>query len=81
MHKVLTPFDLYAFDAVSCPEHYGRLRHELEAKGQTIGSMDMLIAAQAMALNAAPVTNNDAHFSRVAGLRVVNWLKETAGAG
>ena len=28
----------------------------------------------------ALVTDNDAHFSRVAGLRVVNWLKETAGS-
>jgi tRNA(fMet)-specific endonuclease VapC len=42
--------------------------------------MDMLIAAHALALNAALVTNNDAYFSRVAGLRVVNWLKETAGS-
>ncbi|MGO8689286.1 MAG: type II toxin-antitoxin system VapC family toxin [Thermoguttaceae bacterium] len=80
VRKVLTPFDLYDYDAVSCPEHYGRLRHGLEAKGRTIGSMDLLIAAHAMALGAALVTNNDAHFSRVAGLRVVNWLKETAGS-
>jgi tRNA(fMet)-specific endonuclease VapC len=79
VHKVLTPFDLYDYDAVSCPEHYGRLRHELEAKGQTIGSMDMRIAAHAMAISAALVTNNEAHFSRVAGLMVVNWLKEPAG--
>ena len=35
----------------------------------------MLIAAQAVALDAALVTNNDSHFSRVAGLKVVNWLK------
>jgi tRNA(fMet)-specific endonuclease VapC len=80
VRKVLTPFDLYGYDAVSCPQHYGRLRHELEAIGQTIGSMDMLIAAHALALNAALVTNNDAHFSRVAGLRVTNWLKEAAGS-
>jgi predicted nucleic acid-binding protein len=40
----------------------------------------MLIAAHAMALSAALVTNNDAHFSRVAGLRVVNWLKAAAGS-
>jgi tRNA(fMet)-specific endonuclease VapC len=80
VQKVLTPFELYAYDAVSCPAHYGRLRHDLEAHDQTIGSMDMLIAAHAMALSAALVTNNDAHFSRVAGLRVVNWLKAAAGS-
>jgi tRNA(fMet)-specific endonuclease VapC len=80
VRKVLTPFDLFSYDAVSCPQHYGRLRHALEAKGQAIGSMDMLIAAHALALNAALVTNNDARFSRVAGMRVVNWLNQTAGS-
>ncbi len=74
--KVLAPFELHDYDALSCPRHYGRIRHELEAKGQAIGSMDLLIAAHALALNATVVTNNDAHFSRVSGLKVVNWLKQ-----
>ena len=70
------PFDLYDYDAVACPEHYGRIRQELEAAGQNIGSMDLLIAAHALALGGTLVTNNDAHFSRVDRLNVVNWLKE-----
>jgi tRNA(fMet)-specific endonuclease VapC len=37
--------------------------------------MDMLIAAHAMALDAVLATNNDSHFSRVTGLKVINWLK------
>jgi tRNA(fMet)-specific endonuclease VapC len=73
--KVLTPFDLYDYDSLACPRQYGQIRHELETKGQAIGSMDLLIAAHALALDATLVTNNDAHFSRVKGLRVVNWLK------
>jgi len=73
--KVLTPFDLYDYDALSCPQRYGQIRYELETRGQTIGSMDLLIAAHALALDATVVTNNDAHFSRVKGLKVVNWLK------
>jgi tRNA(fMet)-specific endonuclease VapC len=77
VRKVLTPFELYDFDAVVCPQHYGRIRHDVETTGQTIGAMDVLIAAHAMALAGTLVTNNDAHFSRVTGLRVVNWLKET----
>ncbi|MGO8746295.1 MAG: type II toxin-antitoxin system VapC family toxin [Thermoguttaceae bacterium] len=81
VRKVLTPFDVYGYDTVSCPEHYGRIRYELEAQGQAVGSMDMLIAAHALALKAALVTNNDAHFSRITGLRVTNWLKGTAGSG
>jgi len=73
--KVLTPFDLHDYDALACPQRYGQIRHELETKGQTIGSMDLLIAAHALALDATLVTNNDGHFSRVKGLKVANWLK------
>ncbi len=74
VRKVLTPFEIYDYDAVSCPPHYGRIRHELENKGATIGSMDLLIAAHALALDATLVSNNVAHFSRVKGLKTVNWL-------
>jgi tRNA(fMet)-specific endonuclease VapC len=35
--------------------------------------MDLLIAAHAVALDAALVSNNVAHFSRVAGLRLARW--------
>jgi len=75
MRKVLAPFHIYDYDAVSCPVHYGRVRHELETIGQTIGSMDLLIAAHALSLDATVVTNNETHFERVTGLKVVNWLK------
>jgi len=54
--------------------HYARLRTELEANGTPIGSMDMLIAASALAEDAILVTNNTAHFSRVRGLKLENWL-------
>ncbi len=74
VRKILTPFDVYDYDAISCPGQYGRIRHELEASGQTIGSMDLLIAAHAFALDATVVTNNEEHFSRVRGLHVANWL-------
>ena len=75
VRQVLTPFRLYDYDAVHCPPHYGRIRQELESFGQSIGSEDLFIAAHAMALAAVLVTNNDAHFRRVSGLKVVNWLK------
>jgi tRNA(fMet)-specific endonuclease VapC len=79
--KVLTPFELYDYDGLLCPRQYGRVRHELEAAGQALGSMDLLIAAHALALDATLVTNNDAHFARVSGLKVVNWLKSKKGLG
>lgn len=73
--KVLMPFDVYEYDAVIAPRHYGQVRYELERKGVTIGSMDLLIAAHALALDATLVTNNMAHFSRVSELKTLNWLK------
>src|SRR5262245_10958129 len=50
VRKLLTPFETYDYDSVSCPLHYGRVRHELEARGMTVGAMDLMIAAHALAL-------------------------------
>ena len=52
---------------------YAKLRQELEIQGNIIGSMDMLIAASAIAEDAILVTNNTAHFSRINGLEIENW--------
>ena len=74
VRKVLMPFDTYAYDAVACAEHYGRIRYELETKGKPIGALDLLIAAHALSLGATLVSNNEKHFGRVRGLAVENWL-------
>jgi len=74
VRKLLAPFEVLDYDAVNCPRHYGRIRHELEKAGQPIGAMDLLIAAHALALNATLVTDNTAHFRRVSGLTVVRWV-------
>jgi tRNA(fMet)-specific endonuclease VapC len=73
VRKLLTPFEILDYDGATCPPHYGRVRHELEKSGQTIGAMDLLIAAHALALGATLVTNNLAHFQRVTGLSVTRW--------
>jgi tRNA(fMet)-specific endonuclease VapC len=54
---------------------YGATRVALEAAGGPIGANDLLIAAQALALDMVLVTNNEREFGRVNGLRVENWLK------
>lgn len=74
VRKTLTPFDVQDYDSVTCPAEYGRVRHELEAMGESAGAMDLMIAAHAIALGATLVTNNTGHFSRVKGLKTVNWL-------
>jgi len=73
VHRVLTPFVCYDFDALSCCLHYGQIRLELELAGTTLGAMDLLIAAHAKALGATLVTNNSIHFARVSGLSLDNW--------
>jgi tRNA(fMet)-specific endonuclease VapC len=71
--KILAPFETYDYSAASCAPHYGHIRHELEQAGQTIGAMDLLIAAHTLSLDATLVTNNRAHFRRVPGLKVTDW--------
>ena len=55
---------------------YAQLRNELEAQGNTISHMDMLIAASAIAEDNTLITNNTAHFSRIHGLKLENWVKK-----
>jgi len=43
-------------------------------QGTPIGPNDMLIAAHALAVGLAVVTDNAREFSRVPGLNVTNWL-------
>jgi tRNA(fMet)-specific endonuclease VapC len=54
--------------------HYAAIRTALERNGTPIGAHDMLIAAQARAIQAVCVTDNVAEFKRVPALRVENWL-------
>ncbi len=53
---------------------YGNVRKDLEAKGQRIGERDLLLACQALALDATMVTNNTREFERIEGLRLENWV-------
>ena len=54
---------------------YGATRIALEAAGTPIGANDLLIAAQALALDMVLVTNNEREFRRVDRLKVENWLR------
>ena len=56
--------------------HYAHTRAALERSGKSIGSMDLLIAAHAMAEDTVLVTNNAREFLRVPGLAVEEWTLE-----
>lgn len=55
-------------------EEYAVLRLALERAGTPIGPNDMLITAQALALDATLVSGNAREFSRVPSLKTQNWL-------
>jgi|SRR5579872_2284919 tRNA(fMet)-specific endonuclease VapC len=54
--------------------HYAQLRSTLESHGEPMGNMDMMIAAQALALEATLVTS-DRVFRRIRELTVEDWRK------
>lgn len=54
-------------------EAYGALRAELASNGTQFGTVDMLLAATALAHGLTVVTNNVGEFKRAAGLRVEDW--------
>ncbi|WP_181882628.1 MULTISPECIES: type II toxin-antitoxin system VapC family toxin [unclassified Helicobacter] len=53
---------------------YGAIRAKQEQNRQLIGNMDMLIAAVAIANDLILVTNNEKDFSRIAELKLENWI-------
>ena len=52
-----------------------RIRVELESCGMPIGPLDLLIAGTALSRGSALVTNNTKEFSRVKGLRLLDWTE------
>lgn len=72
LNLFLTPLTIVDFDkddATMC----GKVRAELEAKGQLIGPFDLQIAAQALRRNLTLVSNNLREFRRVPHLKSLNW--------
>lgn len=52
---------------------YGKIRANLESKGQIIGPNDMLIASIALANNVTLVTHNTKEFGRIEDLKYEDW--------
>lgn len=65
--------EVLPFDAEAAA-HYADIRAVLERQGTTIGPYDLMIAGHARSRGLVVVTGNEGEFSRVAGLRVENWL-------
>ena len=63
-----------SFD-VKAAEVYGRLRAELERKGEPLSDPDLMIASIALANSLTLITGNTKHFKRVNELQIENWLQ------
>ena len=70
--RFFEPFACLPLDD-ACAEHYGMIRADLAARGQTIGPNDLLIAATARAHDLTLVTHNVREFSRIVGLKLDDW--------
>lgn len=74
LEAVLDALDVVPFEAPA-DTAYGKLRARLEQVGRPIGGNDLLIAAQAVVLGYAVVTDNEREFARIDGLPCENWLR------
>jgi tRNA(fMet)-specific endonuclease VapC len=72
VETVLGALDVLPFEAPA-DVIYGRLRTDLERRGQPMGSNDLLIAAHALAARLTLVTG-DRGFARIPELLRENWL-------
>ena len=73
LEMFLAPLTILPFDAAAVWA-YGGLRAELERRGTPVGSLDTMIAAHALSLQAMLVTNNTREFAKVPGLQLDNWV-------
>lgn len=71
--EFLYPLNILNYDdnAAIC---YGKIRADLEQKGQIIGPMDLLIASHALSSGLILVTNNEKEFKRIEKLKIESWL-------
>ena len=71
VHEFLRYTDILPWNDTIAP-HYGTLRAALEAKGITIAPLDLMIAAHALAIDAALVSGDQA-LTMIDILKIEDW--------
>lgn len=74
LNEFTAPLEILPYDNTAA-KTYGDIRSDLEKIGQTIGPLDLLIAAHAVSQNLTLVTNHEKEFVRIKDLKVENWTK------
>lgn len=59
-------------------QHFGALKARLERSGRLLADADLLIAAVALAQQAALVTGNRRHYERIPELRMEDWIHDAS---
>jgi tRNA(fMet)-specific endonuclease VapC len=54
---------------------FGALKADMRRNDTPIDDFDLLIGATALTIGYCVVTNNERHYSKIPGLKVVNWTK------
>ena len=72
VEQVLTNVAVVPFDLVVARVH-ARLWADLAAKGVSVGTHDLLIAATALATGSTVATRDDRSFPRIPGLSFARW--------
>ena len=70
---LLSNIEILSFDMAAADE-YGKIRADLEKRGEPIGPLDMMIAGHARSVGCTLVTNNIKEFSRISELNIENWV-------
>lgn len=74
VEEFLVRVEVLAWDS-NAARRYAGLRAGLEGRGEPMGNLDLMIAAQALAEGLTLVTSDRA-FGRVKGLRIVDWTRD-----
>ncbi|MEW6623021.1 MAG: type II toxin-antitoxin system VapC family toxin [Bacillota bacterium] len=74
LFNFLAPIEILSFSDKAA-SFYGKIRFNLEKRGQIIGPYDLLIAAHAVSENLILITNNTDEFSRIPNLQLENWAE------
>jgi tRNA(fMet)-specific endonuclease VapC len=72
VEEFLRRIEILAWDSRAAA-HYANVRATLERTGQPIGNLDLMIAAQALAIGAILVSS-DRVFRKVKGLVIQDWI-------
>ncbi|TGK71126.1 type II toxin-antitoxin system VapC family toxin [Leptospira wolffii] len=70
--EFLSIFDILPFEQ-SDAQAFGIIKTDLKKSGNLIGSIDTLLAAQALSRDLVFVTNNTKEFIRVKNLKIEDW--------